>query len=125
MRVVVTGMGIVSPIGNTIEEFWNNIKLGKIGISKIENFDTSNFKVKLAAEIKDFDYTEFIEPKSAKRMDRFSLFGVVAAKQALIDSKLDIEEEDKYRLGVNVGCGVGGLDIIERETEKMNEKGPR
>ena len=124
MREVVTGMGLVTPIGNTIEEFWKNVKLGKNGIRKIENFDTSDFKVKLAAEIKDFDYTGYIDPKSAKRMDRFSQFGVVAAKQAILDSKLDIEKEDKYKIGVSVGCGIGGLDIIEKETEKMNEKGP-
>lgn len=124
MRVVVTGLGAITPIGNTVDEFWNNAKKGTIGIDKITSFDTSDFKVSVAGEVKDFDCSNYIERKSAKRMDRFSQFAVVAAKQALEDSKLDIEKEDKFRLGVSVGSGIGGIDLIEKEVTRMNEKGP-
>lgn len=124
MRVVVTGMGAITPIGNSVEEFWDNAKKGNIGIEKIKCFDSTDFKVSVAAEVKNFDYSKYIDRKSAKRMDRFSQFAVVASKQALEDSKLDIEKENKYRLGICVGSGIGGLEIIAREAIRMNEKGP-
>lgn len=124
MRVVVTGMGAITPIGNSVEEFWNNAKEGNIGIRKIECFDTTEYKVSVAAEVRDFDPSAYIDRKTAKRMDRFSQFAVVASKQALEDSKLDIEKEDKYRLGICVGSGIGGLEGIAKESIKLNEKGP-
>lgn len=123
-RVVITGMGAITPIGNTVKDFWNNIKNETVGIGPITNFDTSDYKAKLAAEVKDFDPKQFLDPKAAKRMDRFSQFAAVAAKEAMSDSKLDILKEDTFRLGVCVGSGVGSLMGIEREYDKMLAKGP-
>ena len=114
-RVVVTGMGLITPIGNTVQEYWDNIHAGKVGIGPIRGFDTENYKAKLSAEVVDFDAKEYMSPKDAKRMDRFSQFAVAAAKQALEDAGLDVESEDSYRLGVCIGSGTGSLMGIERE----------
>lgn len=123
-RVVVTGMGAISPIGNSIEEFWNSIKEGKCGIDFISNFDNEGMKVKVAGEVKNFDPTLTIDKKEAKRMDKYSQYAVAAATEAVEMSKLDLEQLDKSRFGVMVGSGIGGLGTIEEQVIKMNEKGP-
>lgn len=123
-RVVVTGMGLITPIGNNIDEFWENIHAGKVGIGPIRNFDTSLYKAKLSAEVTDFEPKDYMSPKDAKRMDRFSQFAVAAAVQAMNDSGIDMEKEDAYRTGVCIGSGTGSLMGIEREYDKLLEKGP-
>ncbi len=123
-RVVVTGMGAVTPIGNNIEEFWNNIKQGKIGIGPITYFDTADYRCKLAAEVKDFDPTQYMDKKSARRMEQFCQFAVAAAGQAITDAGLDMEQEDPYMVGCSVGSGIGSLQAMEREYDRLKEKGP-
>ena len=123
-KVVVTGLGAVTPIGNTVKEFWNNVKEGKVGIGEITKFDTSDYKVKLAAEVKDFSAKDHMDFKAAKRMELFSQYAVVAAAEAYQDSGLDIHKEDPYRAGVIVGSGIGSLQVVEREYEKILTKGP-
>ena len=122
-RVVITGLGAITPIGNNVEEFWKGIKEGKCGIDEITEFDTSNFKVKLAGEVKGFNAEEHFEKREAKRMDRFSHFAVIAAREAWKDSGLDKEKEDMTRVGVIVGSGIGGLGTIEKENRSLVEKG--
>ena len=122
-RVVITGLGAITPIGNNVDEFWKGIKEGKCGIDEITEFDASNFKVKLAGEVKGFNAEEHFEKREAKRMDRFSQFAVVAAREAWKDSGLDKEKEDMYRVGVIVGSGIGGLGTIEKENRSLVEKG--
>lgn len=123
-RVVVTGLGAVTPIGNTVEEFWAGIREGKVGIGPITKFDTSDYKVKIAAEVKDFVAKERMEFKAAKRMDAFSQYAVAASKEAYEDSGLDIEKEDPFRAGVIIGSGIGSLQQIESNYEKICTKGP-
>ena len=123
-RVVVTGLGTITPIGNDVETFWNGLKEKKLGFGPITAFDTSEFKVKLAAEVKEFDAGKYMDPKAARRMERFSQFAVAAAKQALEDAKICMEEEDPFRIGVCVGSGIGSLQILEKEHEKLLKKGP-
>ena len=123
-RVVITGLGAITPIGNNVEEFWNAIKDGKCGIDEIKGFDTSNFKVKLAGEVKGFDVEEYLDKREAKRMDRFSHFAIVASREAWKDSGLNREKEDMTRVGVIVGSGIGGIGTIEKDIQKMFEKGP-
>jgi 3-oxoacyl-[acyl-carrier-protein] synthase II len=123
-RVVITGLGAVTPVGNDVEAFWNNIKNGIPGIDFIKAFDTEDFKVKLAAEVKDFDPLKYLDRKEAKRMDVFCQFAIASAVQAVEDSKLDIENMPKERFGVIVGSGIGGIGIIEKEQTKLLEKGP-
>lgn len=123
-RVVVTGLGAVTPIGNTAEEFWNNAKEGKAGIGEITRFDTSDYKVKLAAEVKGFEAKEHMDFKAAKRMELFSQYAVAAAMEAYKDSGLVLEKEDAFRAGVIVGSGIGSLQVVEREYEKILTKGP-
>ena len=122
-RVVVTGMGAITPIGNTVKSMWQGIKEGKCGIDNITLFDASSFKVKLAAEVKDYNPEEYLSRRDAKRMDRFSQFAVIAAKEALEDSKLDMENEDTSRVGVFVSSGIGGLNTIEKDNKNYVEKG--
>jgi len=124
-RVVITGMGAISPIGNTLEENWANVKAGKCGIDEITSFDTADQAVKLAGEVKDFDPTLYMDFKEAKRMARFSQFAVSAAVQAVNDAKLDLETIDKERFGVILGSGIGGLGDIEEGTLTLEHKGPR
>lgn len=124
-RVVVTGMGAVTPIGNNINEFWSSIKAGKVGFAPISGFDTEEYSAKLAAEIKDFNPTDYMDRKAARRMDRFSQLAVTAASEAAADADIDISQENPYRLSVTVGSGVGSLMGIEREFEKLLTKGPR
>ena len=123
-RVVITGMGAITPIGNSVEEFWQGIKENKVGIGPITKFDTTDFKVKLAAEVKDFDPKQHMDFKAAKRMDIFSQYAVVAAQEAFAQAGLDMEKEDPYRVGVIIGSGVGGLGVMETEHAKLMEKGP-
>ena len=123
-RVVVTGLGAITPIGNTVEEFWAGIKAGKVGIGEITKFDTTDYKVKLAAEVKGFVAKERMDFKAAKRMELFSQYAVAAAKEAYEDSGLDIEKEDPFRAGVIVGSGIGSLQVVEKEYEKILTKGP-
>ncbi|MCF2679662.1 beta-ketoacyl-ACP synthase II [Faecalicatena contorta] len=123
-RVVVTGLGAVTPIGNTVASFWEGIKEGKVGIGEITKFDTTDYKVKLAAEVKGFVAKERMDVKSAKRMETFAQYAVAAAKEAYEDSGLDIAKEDAFRAGVIVGSGIGSLETVEREYKKIEEKGP-
>lgn len=123
-RVVITGLGAITPIGNNTEEFWNGIKDGKCGIDEITHFDTTNFKVKLAAEVKGYNPEEYFDRKAAKRLDTFSQFAIIAAKEAWKDSKLNKETENMERVGVIVGSGIGGLETMEKEMANIHEKGP-
>ena len=123
-RVVITGLGAITPIGNNVEEFWKGIKEGKCGIDEITHFDVSNYKVKLAAEVKDYDPEKYFDRRSAKRLDKFSQFAIVAAKEAWEDSKLDKEKENMERVGVILGSGIGGLDTMEKEISNLVQKGP-
>ncbi len=123
-RVVITGMGAITPIGNTVEEFWNSIKEEKVGIGPITKFDTTDYKVKIAAEVKDFVAKDRMDFKAAKRMDTFSQYAVVAAKEAFEQSGIDMEKEDPYRMGVIIGSGIGGMSCFENEHTKLMEKGP-
>lgn len=123
-RVVVTGLGAITPVGNDVETFWNNIKNGVCGIDFIKQFDTTDFKVKIAAEVKDFDPSKYMDKKEVKRIDTFSQFALAAATQAVEDSKLDLEKIDKNRFGVVIGSGIGGIGTIENEQTKFLEKGP-
>lgn len=121
-RVVVTGMGAVTPIGNTVEEFWNGIKTGKVGIGPITKFDTTDYKVKLAAEVKDFVGKERMDFKAAKRMELFSQHAVAAAKEAFADAGLDMEQEDPYRVGTIIGSGIGSLSCVEQNYDKIGQR---
>lgn len=123
-RVVITGMGAITPIGNTVDEFWSNVKKGEVGIGPITQIDATEYKAKLAAEVKDFDPKEHMDPKSARRMERFAQFAVAAAKQALEDSGINMEEEDPFMVGTCVGCGIGSLQCMQREYKKLLDKGP-
>lgn len=123
-RVVVTGLGAVTPIGNTVEEFWSGIREGKVGIGPITKFDASEYKVQIAAEVKDFVAKERMDFKAAKRMEPFSQYAVAAAKEAFEDSGIDISKEDPYRAGVIVGSGIGSLQVVEQNYTKIVEKGP-
>lgn len=123
-RVVVTGMGAITPIGNSVEEFWNGIKEGKTGFGSITYFDTADYRCKLAAEVKDFDPAQYMDKKSARRMEQFCQFAVAAAGQAIADSGLTMEQEDPYMVGCSVGSGIGSLQAMEREYDRLKEKGP-
>ena len=123
-RVVVTGMGAITPIGNSVEEFWNGLKEKKVGIAPITYFDTTDYKAKLAAEVKNFDPKQFMDPKAAKRMEQFCQFAVAATRQAVEDAGLDMSQEDPFRVGVSIGSGIGSLQSVEREYKKLLEKGP-
>lgn len=123
-RVVVTGMGAITPIGNSVEEFWNGIKEGKTGFGPITYFDTADYRCKLAAEVKDFDPTQYMDKKSARRMEQFCQFAVAAAGQAISDAGLTMEQEDPYMVGCSVGSGIGSLQAMEREYDRLKEKGP-
>lgn len=123
-RVVVTGIGAVTPLGNTAEEFFKNLIEGKNGIDKITKFDTEKYKVKLAAEVKDFKIEDYMDKRASKKLTTFSHYAIAAAKMAIESSGLDLEKIDKERLGTIVGSGIGGLNVIEEEHKKLLEKGP-
>lgn len=124
-RVVVTGYGVTSPIGNTPEEFWNSLKSGKIGIGELTKFDTSEYNVHIAAEIKDFPFDKYFVKKDNNRYDPYSLYGLYAAQEAVINAGLDTEKLDSDRFGVILSTGIGGIKEIEEQVERMNDKGPK
>lgn len=126
-RVVVTGLGIVSPVGSTLETAWGNIKAGKSGINAIspDLFDAENFSVRIAGNVKDFDASAYIKPKDQKKMDTFIHYGIGAGTDALKDSGLEVTEENAERIGVIMGSGIGGLGTIERNYEAYQTNGPR
>ncbi len=123
-RVVVTGLGAITPIGLDTETYWNNLKKGKVGIEPITHFDTSDYNVKLAAEVKGFDPKNYMDRKNARKYEVFSQFAIAAAREALEQSNMDLEKEDPYRIGVMVASGIGGIGSIEKEAQKLAERGP-
>ena len=123
-RVVITGLGAITPIGNNVQDFWKGIKEGKCGIDEITHFDASEYKVKLAAEVKDYNPEDYFDRKAAKRLDTFSQFAIIAAKEAWNDSRLDKETENMERVGVILGSGIGGLETMEKEMANIHQKGP-
>lgn len=123
-RVVITGMGAVTPIGNDVNSFWSNSKEGKCGIDFIKAFNTDDYKVKIAAEVKDFIPENYIDKRDARRMDRFCQFAMAASHQAMEDSAITLETLEEDRFGVLVGSGIGGFSTIEKEHQKLLEKGP-
>lgn len=123
-RVVVTGLGAITPIGNSVEEFWQGIHEEKKGFAPISYFDTAEYRCKLAAEVKNFDPTQYMDKKAARRMEQFCRFAVAAAGEAIRDAGLDMEREDAYRVGCSVGSGIGSLQAVEREYDRLREKGP-
>lgn len=123
-RVVVTGLGAITPIGNDVASFWQGLKDKKVGIAPITYFDTTDYKAKLAGEVKDFDPKKYMDPKAARRMEPFSQYAVVAAGEAIAQAGLDMEKEDPFRVGTSIGSGIGSLQAMEREHKKMLEKGP-
>ncbi len=123
-RVVVTGLGAITPIGLSVDEFWASVKEGKTGFGEITKFDASEYKCHLAAEVKGFEGKNFMDFKAAKRMELFSQYAVAATKEALEDAGIDLEKEDPFKVGVSVGSGIGALQAMEREHQKLLEKGP-
>ena len=123
-RVVVTGMGAITPIGLNVKDFFEAVKQNTVGIDFIKKFDVSDYKAKLAAEIKDFDAKKYMDFKSARRMELFCQYAVAAAGEAIKDAGIDMEKEDAYRVGCSIGSGIGSLQAMEREHLKLLEKGP-
>jgi 3-oxoacyl-[acyl-carrier-protein] synthase II len=124
-RVVITGLGAVTPIGIGVEEFWNGIREGKCGVDSITRFDASDYKVKIAAEVKDFVPENYMEKREVRKLDRYCQFALAAAKEAVEHSELNLDEIDSERFGVILGSGVGGLKTLEDEHEKLLNKGPK
>ena len=122
-RVVVTGIGAITPIGNNVDEFWNSIKEGKCGIDTIRSFDVTDFKVKLAAEIKEYNPEEYLDKRAARRLDKFSQYAIIAAREAMKDSMITKENTDMERVGAFIGSGMGGLETLEKENRVCLEKG--
>lgn len=123
-RVVVTGMGAITPIGLNVEEFWQSVKEGKHGFAPITRFDSSEYKCHVAAEVKGFEGKDYMDFKAAKRMELFCQYAVAAAKEAITDAGLQIEQEDPYMVGCSVGSGIGSLQAMEREYDKLVNRGP-
>lgn len=123
-RVVITGMGAITPVGNNVNDFWTSIKDGVCGINKITRFDTTDFKVDIAAEVKNFDATDYMDKKEARRMDRYCHYAMAASEEAINDSGLNLDDIDRDRFGVIIGSGVGGLETQENQTTILNESGP-
>lgn len=123
-RVVITGMGAITPIGNNVKDMFESIINSKCGIDKITHFDTTNFKVKLAAEVKNYNPEEYLDKRAAKRMDRFTQFGIIAAREAMRDSKITPENTNMEKVGIIVSSGIGGLSTIEEQINNLNTKGP-
>lgn len=123
-RVVVTGLGAITPIGVGVDNFFNGLKEGKVGIKTIDRFDVTDYKAKVAGQVDDFNPGDFMDVKAAKRMERFCQFAVAAAKEAVEDAGLDMSKEDPYKVGVSVGSGIGSLEAMERDHKKLLEKGP-
>ena len=123
-RVVVTGMGVITPVGNNVDDFWNSVKAGKTGFEKITAFDASNFKTSLAAEVKNFNAADYMDKRTARRMELFSQYAVAASKEAIENAGLDMERKDPFRVGVCVSSSVGSLQAMEKEVKRLLEKGP-
>lgn len=123
-RVVVTGVGAITPIGNNVNEFWQGIKAGKCGIEKVTAFDTENFKCQVAGEVKNFNVEDYIDKKEARKMDRYTQFAVIAAEEAFLASGIDMEKEDAWRIGVITGSGIGGMETFAAQNQVCLEKGP-
>ena len=123
-RVVITGLGAITPVGNTAEAFWQALLAGQSGIGLITRFDAADYDAKIAGEVKGFDPTAFIDKKEARRMDRFTQFAIAASRMALTDSGLDLEKEDRSRIGAFVGSGIGGMDTLHEQYRTLFEKGP-
>lgn len=123
-RVVVTGMGAITPIGNSVESFWESVKQEKIGFAPITHFDTAEYKCKLAAEVKNFNPEDYMDKKSARRMELFCQYAIAASKEAMKDSGIQMDQEDPYMVGCAIGSGVGSLQALEREHGRLMEKGP-
>ena len=124
-RVVVTGLGIVSPVGNTVQEAWENILAGRSGIARITRFDPTPFASHIAGEVKNFDVGQYLNPKEARRMDIFIQYGMAAGIQAIKDSGLEVTEANAERIGINIGSGIGGLPLIEETHDILRQSGPR
>jgi len=124
-RVVVTGLGLVSPVGSTIDKAWGNIKNGVSGIKKITSFDASSFSVQISGSVDDFNADDFISPKDQKKMDTFIHYGIGASVMAINDSGLEITDKNRDRVGVSIGSGIGGLPYIERNYGNFLKSGPR
>ena len=120
-RVVVTGMGMLSPVGNSVEESWKNILAGKSGVETITSFDASAFATKFSASVKNFDVTSIMSAKDARKMDSFIHYGIAAAIEAIEDSGLETTEENAHRIGVSIGSGIGGLNTIEANYQKYSK----
>ncbi|WP_026961717.1 beta-ketoacyl-ACP synthase II [Alicyclobacillus herbarius] len=124
-RVVITGLGAVTPLGNDVSTFWDNLVAGRSGISRIESFDVSNLPVQIAGQVKEFEVEKYLDPKEARRIDRFAQFAIAAAAQALKDSGLDINGENADRVGVYIGSGIGGIQTLLENHIVLRERGPR
>jgi 3-oxoacyl-[acyl-carrier-protein] synthase II len=124
-KVAITGLGIISPLGNDVEQSWQNLLAGKSGITKITRFDASPFASQIAGEVKDFDVSKYLSAKEARRMDLFIHYGLVAAIEAIRDSGIEVTSENAERIGVNIGSGIGGLPMIEDTHNDLKQGGPR
>src|ERR1700691_2130492 len=124
-RVVVTGLGVVTSIGHDVHSFWSGLIAGKIGIDRVTLFDPTNFACQIGAEVRDWDATTLMDPKEARRNDRYTHFGFVAARQAVADSGIDMAREDSDRVGVIIGSGIGGMPTDETQLKNLFDRGPR
>ena len=124
-RVVITGIGAITPLGNSVNTFWENIKKGTCGITEISRFDTENFDVRIAAEVKDFDPQNYMDKKEARRMDRYTQFSMAAAHMAIKHAELDLNKVNPERMGVILGSGIGGIETLEKQADVLSTKGSR
>src|SRR5262249_26987509 len=123
-RVVITGIGVITPLGNSLDAYWKGLLAGRSGVAPITKFDTTAHAVKFAAEVRNFDPGLYMDPKEAKRMDPFSQFAVAAARDAVKDAGIDFAKEDRFRCGAIVASGIGGIAELQEQDKKYNEKGP-
>ncbi len=123
-RVVITGLGAITPIGNSVESFWSGLKNKTVGIGEVTYFDTEGYKATLAAQVKDFNPSDYMDAKAGKRMEQFCQYAIAATKEAIEDAKLDMTQEEAFRVGCSVGSGIGSLQAMEREHKKLLERGP-
>jgi len=124
-RVVVTGLGLLTPVGNNVEDTWKNILAGTSGAAEISHFDASSFSTRFSSSVKNFELEPYLNPKEARKMDLFIQYGMVAAIQAVEDAKLEVTEENAPRIGCAIGSGIGGLPMIEATHNTLNNSGPR
>src|SRR5690625_5091577 len=123
-RVVITGMGTLTPVGNGVDAFWEALRAGKSGVGPVTQFDASELSTRIAAEVKDFDPTDYMDRKDARRMDRFAQLAVAASRMAIEDSGIDLESADRDRIGVLIGSGIGGIRTLEEQSAVMLQRGP-